>query len=309
VLVRTVRSGVTEATDEVTVLACDRSGTVLLRSGDPDEPLFYRSAIKPFQAVAALEAGVSLPPEHLALACASHGGHPVHLAIVSAILEAGGLEESALRCPAAWPLSAAARDLQIRRGVRRPRRIFHNCSGKHATMLRACIASGWPTGGYLDPDHPLQRGILHVVAEATGVDPRPVGVDGCGAPTLRGTVRGQARGFAHLSDDERFAAVASATSRFPALVADDRRPDGRLGSWWGGPVKVGAVGLIGAGRHGIGIAAKSRSGSSRNAVAALVAAARRLGLLSQAMVDGLEDVAEPPVLGGGRHVGSLVVEG
>ena len=32
-----------------------------------------------------------------------------------------------------------------------------NCSGKHAAMLAACVARGWPLAGYLDPEHPLQR--------------------------------------------------------------------------------------------------------------------------------------------------------
>ena len=34
-----------------------------------------------------------------------------------------------------------------------------NCSGKHAAMLSACVAAGWPTAGYLERDHPLQQAI------------------------------------------------------------------------------------------------------------------------------------------------------
>ena len=32
-----------------------------------------------------------------------------------------------------------------------------NCCGKHAAMLATCVANGWPTATYLDPEHPLQR--------------------------------------------------------------------------------------------------------------------------------------------------------
>ncbi len=306
--VRTVRSDLTEIVHEVDAVVVARDGSELFVSGDADRALFYRSAIKPFQATVALEAGADLAPEHLALACASHGGFPAHLAIVERILAGGGFTEDDLGCPPAWPLAASARDLAVAGGQRHPRRLFHNCSGKHAAWLRACRAAGWPIGGYLEPGHPLQRRIVEVVRDATGVDPEPVGVDGCGAPTLRGTVRGLARAFSSLTTDDRFTAAARAVDRFPALVADDLRPDGRFAMWWGGPVKVGAAGLVGAGRNGLGLAARSRSGDPAAAVAGLVEAARRVGLLTPAMAQALADVAAPPVVGGGRVVGGTSID-
>ncbi len=306
--VRTVRSDLTEIVDEVDAVVVAPDGSESFVSGDADRPLFYRSAIKPLQATVALEAGADLPPEHLALACASHGGFPAHLAIVERILADGGLTEDDLRCPPAWPLATSARDLVVANGTRRPRRLFHNCSGKHAAWLRACRAAGWPIDGYLEPDHPLQRRIVQVVRDATGVEPEPVGVDGCGAPTLRGTVRGLARAFSRLTTDDRFTAAARAIDRFPALVADDLRPDGRFAMWWGGPVKVGAAGLVGAARNGVGLAARSRSGDSGAAVMGLIEAARRVGLLVPAMDRALADVSAPPVMGGGRIVGRTSVD-
>ncbi|HZJ47885.1 MAG TPA: asparaginase [Acidimicrobiia bacterium] len=303
-----IRTGLIESTYDVTVLAVDATGTELYRSGNPDRPLFYRSAVKPFQATAALEAGLTLPPEHLALTCASHGGWPVHLGIVRAILHGAGLDETALQCPPSWPLSQEARDLQVGRGVHSPQRVFHNCSGKHAGMLGACVARGWSIDSYLDPEHPLQRSIRDVVAEATGIRPEPVGTDGCGAPTLRGSVRGLARAFATLSSSERCRPAASAISRFPSLVADNARPDGKLARWWGGPVKVGAEGQIGIGRHGIGIAAKADAGRSDVAVAAVIAVAGELGLVSDVMREALASEAKLPLLGGGKPVGAIVLE-
>lgn len=292
----------------MSVVAVDADGTELLRSGDPDRPLFYRSAVKPFQATVALEAGLMLPVEHLAVASASHGGWPAHIAIVRSILGDAGLDESFLRCPPSWPLSQGANDLQVRRGIRSPKRVFHNCSGKHAAMLGACMIQGWPIETYLDPNHPLQRQIVDIVTDATGIRPEPVGVDGCGAPTLRGSVRGLARAFANLSSSERCRPAADAVSRFPALVADNARPDGKLARWWGGPVKVGAEGQIGIGRHGIGVAAKADAGKSEAAVAAVIAAADELGLISDVMVNALEAEAAPPLLGGGKPVGALIRE-
>ena len=304
----TVRNGLPESIHDVAVCAVDADGTERYRSGDPDRPLFYRSAVKPLQATVALEAGIELPTEHIAVASSSHSAWPAHLAIVRSMLAAVGLDEGALQCPAVWPLSQGARDLQVGRGVRKPKRIFHNCSGKHAAMLAACVAQGWPTESYLERDHPLQHRIVDLVAETTGISPEPVGIDGCGAPTLRGSVRGLATAFARLSSASRFERAADAISRFPALVADNARADGHLARWWGGPVKVGAEGLIGIGRHGIGIAAKARAGGSDMAVAAVIAAASDLGLLPEAMRAALSSEAAPPVLGGGVPVGALTRE-
>ncbi|MEA2009122.1 MAG: asparaginase [Actinomycetota bacterium] len=305
---RTVRTGLAESIHDVSAAAVDTNGNELYGSGDPDRPLFYRSAVKPFQATVALEAGLTLPAEHLAVASASHGGWPIHIAIVRSILANANLDESALQCPPSWPLSTGAKDLQVRGGIRSPKRVFHNCSGKHAAMLAACTIQGWPIETYLDPDHPLQRRIIEIVTNATGIRPEPVGIDGCGAPTMRGSVRGLARAFANLSSSERCRPAAEAISRFPSLVADNSRPDGKLARWWGGPVKVGAEGQVGIGRHGIGIAAKADAGRSDVAVAAVIAVADDLGLIPDAMRDALESEAAPPLFGGGRPVGALIRE-
>lgn len=306
--VRVERCGLVESVHDVAVVVRDATGRVLLADGGTDRPSFHRSAVKPFQAAVALRSGLRLPLEHVAVAVASHGGWPVHLAVVRAMLTDAGLDENSLGCPPAWPLHPEARDLVVASGERRPRRLYHNCSGKHAAMLRACLVAGWPLDSYLQPDHPLQRAIVDLVAELTGEDPRPVGVDGCGAPTMRGTPAGLALAFARLTSDPGLATVARAMERFPALVGDSRRGDGRLAAWWGGPVKVGAEGTLALARGGVGIAVKVRDGSPRATVPAAIEAARRVGMLSRTQLDALEDVRRPPVLGGGRPAGSLVAD-
>jgi L-asparaginase II len=301
-----MRADIAEAWHHGSAIAVDLEGGVLAVWGDPDFPTYYRSAIKPFQATASQRAGAGLVPEHLALACASHGGQPVHVAIVRAMLGEMSIDESALQCPPDWPLSRSARDRLIAGGARTRRRVFHNCSGKHAGFLRACVAAGWPIDTYLDPSHPLQRSVTEIVAEATGIDPHPRPADGCGAPVLVGTLRGLATAFARLSYDPQYAEAATAIHRYPALVADSSRPDGRLAAWWGGPLKVGAQGLIAASRNGIGIAVKSHEGSRTIAVMTLIEVIRRLGLLPDAAGEALENIACPPVYGGGRPAGAIV---
>ncbi|MDJ0924602.1 MAG: asparaginase [Acidimicrobiia bacterium] len=301
----TIRSNEIESTHDVSVVAVDEKGHVVRSWGEPDIHFYYRSAIKPFQATVTLEAGASLTPEELAVVCASHGGYPIHLGLVQSVLRGAGLDDTSLQSPHAWPRDPAAKDFLIAAGHRRMRRLYHNCSGKHSGWLAACAAQGWPLDSYLDPDHPIQQRVLTLIEDVTGVEPSPIGVDGCGAPTPRGNLIGLARAFGKLSVGERFTRARSATQRFPALVASNTLPDGQFAAWWGGPVKVGAQGLIAAGRHGVGLAAKSHEGSMPIAVAAIVEAVRRLGLISDIANEALIDVARIPVFGGGRRVGTV----
>ncbi|VAW07704.1 Hypothetical protein of L-Asparaginase type 2-like superfamily [hydrothermal vent metagenome] len=303
-LARAVRNGVVETVYDGGVVATRSDGSVIATWGTI-EPIFYwRSAIKLIQATVSQEAGADLTPEQLAVACSSHSGWPTHLATIRKMLHDVGLSEAHLRCPPDWPLGPAARDLVVAAGHRNPRPLFHNCSGKHAAWLRACTAQGWPLGSYLSPDHPLQQRVVALTRDVSGVDPMPTGVDGCGAPVLRTTLTGAARTFAILSSDQRFLESATASHRYAALSSGSERPDAKVGAWWDGPLKVGAAGLIAAGRNGIGIAAKSWSGDKDIAVVLLIEGARRLGLLSAAALTALADVARPATLGGGTPQGA-----
>ena len=143
------------------------------------------------------------------------------------------------------------------------------------------------------------------MAEITGADPEPIGVDGCGAPTLRGNVLGLARAFARLDSDPELAEVATACARYPALVAGNDVVNGKLGQWWPGPMKTGAEGLMACAGNGFGAAVKSHSGSYQTATAALGEMLAAVGLLSAAARTALEDVLARPVLGGGRPQGTV----
>lgn len=302
-----VRSGLSESFDEVAVIALDSDGNILFSSGSVDQPMFYRSAIKPFQAIASRRFGLDLPAEYLAIACASHGGFPPHLALVGQILATHGYTPADLRCTPGRPLATDADRYQASRGRIVPERIFHNCSGKHAGWLAACAVGDLDPSTYLDPHHPLQVSSIDTMREYSGADPRPVGVDGCGAPTLRGTLRTLATAFANLTVEPEAQPVAAAMTAYGALVADNQRPDGRLALTWGGPVKVGAEGSIAMARNGIAIAAKSGSGTSEMAVAGALHAAQVIGVLADSMASGLKNEISPPVFGGGRPVGRTIV--
>jgi L-asparaginase II len=306
VIVGEVRSGLVEARHPVTIAAVDGDGRVVATIGEHLERHFYfRSAAKPFQAHIAQASGAGLGPEELAIASASHGGQPVHIAYVRRMLGGVGLDERALACPPAMPRSPAA-GFRAAAAHGGPGRILHNCSGKHAGMLRACAAAGWPVEGYAAPDHPLQREIARYVEDVAGEAVEPFGVDGCGVPAFRGTVPGLARAFARLAADPDLAEVADAMYRFASLTSDGDLPGAQLARWIPGPAKGGARGCLGLAWYGgIGIAAKCWSGDLAAAAIGIVEMSRRLGILSDHPRAMLEPLARPAVMGGGRRVGTL----
>ncbi|HSG79319.1 MAG TPA: asparaginase [Acidimicrobiia bacterium] len=303
------RSGLIETFHEVVAAAVGPDGRVIATLGaDLERPFFLRSALKPFQALVSSRAGADLRAESLAVACASHGGYPVHLAYVRSMLIEVGLDESALRCPPARPAARSADRIAAVTG-RDPAPIFHNCSGKHAGMLRACVAQGWPLE-YRPADHPLQERVLDLAADVTGGEVAPVGVDGCGVPTVRGTVVDLARAFSRLATDDEFLEVRTAMARFPALTAGLQRGDDEIARWIPGAVKGGAEACLGIAWYGgVGIAAKAWSGNNQAVVVAALAMAQRLGIVSPYQDEMLSSMASPAVFGGGRRVGSMVLEG
>lgn len=270
--------------------------------GDIDRPFYIRSSAKPFQATAVLEVGAELAPVEVALASASHSGDPVHVAVVEAILARSGLSESDLRCPPSRPFPAADRILS-RHGDLDPHRIYHNCSGKHAAMLSACVCAGWPTESYLDPAHPLQRKVAEILSDVCEANLGEPGIDGCGAPVWQVTTRQLAAAFQRLACEARFSAVRSAMARYPMLVSGEGRTDGLIGRWLGAAAKGGAAGCMGVAFADHGVAAKAWSGSGPVAGMGVAAGLDLLGCLTQPLKTALGDVLAPPVSGGGEVVG------
>src|SRR6478609_1604307 len=176
-----VRSGFVEGRHYGSVVALDAAGAVDWAVGAVDVPVLPRSCNKPIQALAMVRLGLDLPPDLLALACASHSGEPFHLDSALRILASVGLGEDALQTPLDYPLDDVAKEAGIRADGH-PTRLQMNCSGKHAAMLATCVINGWDTATYLEPGHPLQQAIRATFAEVTGEDVLVDAVDGCGAP-------------------------------------------------------------------------------------------------------------------------------
>ncbi|WP_030545985.1 asparaginase [Streptomyces albus] len=305
VLAEVVRSGFTESRHRGSLVLLAADGSELLALGDVTGPVYPRSAAKPMQAAAMLRAGARLSGERLALAAGSHSGEPFHLDLVAAVLADAGLSEADLCTPPALPLDPAEAETLLASGGGRSR-LAMDCSGKHAGMLTACVTAGWPTDGYLSPEHPMQRLVREEIESATGERVAHTGTDGCGAPLMAVSLTGLARAYrryvlAAPGSPERL--VADAMRAHPEYVAGTRRHD----TWLmrevpGALAKVGAEAVQAVAlADGRALALKVEDGGGRAVGPVLRRALRLLG------VDGSlpERLGDAPVLGGGLRVGEI----
>lgn len=315
-LVRVMRSGVEESLHLGSIAVVDTHGRLLASVGDPQRVAFARSSSKPFQAMASLSLmgeGEDLADREVAVMCGSHHGEPEHLEVVRSILRRAGLGPEALRCPPGLPLDPEA---ALSVTERRPE--YHNCSGKHAGMLLACVRAGLDQASYPAPDHPVQRTVLDVLTRATEMEPVAVGVDGCGVPVHAFPLATLAVMFGHLATPEAMGPFEGPCRRAvgavlaePQMVAGSRGLDTAVMRTVPGTIaKGGAEGLqcVAVLEAGIAIAVKIADGEYRAVGPALVRALRLLDLLDDEQESALAGYARPPVKGGGRPVGELVAD-
>ena len=304
-LVRVIRSGFHEGSHYGAVVVIDVDGSVLHAVGAVGRPVLPRSSSKPFQAVAMLAAGAQLTGADLALSAASHSGEPIHTSRVADMLARSWLTEDDLGCPPALPMYEPARNEVLAAGGK-PRRIYMNCSGKHAGMLMSCVAQGWDTAGYLDPAHPLQVSVAEHITRLADEAPSWIGVDGCGAPLFALTLTALARAFGRVNAaaaDSPERVVAEAMRSYPEMVGGTGREDTRLMQAHPGLlVKGGAEGVhCAALADGRTVAVKITDGGDRARMPVLVAGLRQLGLRSEL----LDELGTGVVSGGGRQVGTV----
>jgi L-asparaginase II len=300
------RSGVLESVHRGALVVLDAEGSVTFAAGDVDRPVLPRSSNKPVQATALLAAGWSPRSDaELAIGAGSHSGEDAHRELAAAMLAAAGLGPDNLGCPPALPLHESTRAAFLAAG-RAPERLAMNCSGKHAAMLSACVAAGWPTEGYLQRDHPLQQAIEVRLGEAAGSPVTAVVVDGCGAPQHALPLTGLARGVLSLvqaAEGSRERSVADAMRAQPWFVAGTGREDTEMMTAVPGLLmKGGADGVHVAAVPGRGaVALKLDDGGDRGRTPALAAGLRRLGVPAESV----QPWSLPEVLGGESVVGEL----
>jgi L-asparaginase II len=293
ILVEVTRGNLVESRHRGAVAVVDADGATVLALGDVATPVYPRSAIKALQALVLVESGAAdrcgFGDEELALACASHGGEPGHVAGVERMLGAAGLDVSALACGTHWPMHRSSSEALARAGGMASA-LHNNCSGKHAGFLCAACAMAADTGTYVEADHPVQREVKAALENLSGVTIPDAhrAIDGCSVPNWALPLAGLARAFARFATGrglgaERAAAaqrLRAACAVKPWFVAGSGRFCTDIMGHFGARVfvKTGAEGVFCGAlpELGYGIAVKCDDGQRRAAEVAIAAVIARL---------------------------------
>ena len=310
VLVNRWRGNAIESRHRGAVSVIDAAGRSVRSLGDVQQAIFPRSAIKFLQALPFAESGAldafGLDDRHLALACASHNGEPVHVELARDWMQRIGGSESDLECGAELPLHQATQ-FELMTGGHGPERFHHNCSGKHLGFLSTCRHLGEQTRNYRLYNHDAQRRWFEVIESLANsrVLQLPWGYDGCAIPALALPLQRVALAMARFGDVERFGGerrtaierLLGALAAHPYLVAGTERLCTELMQRLAPRVfvKVGAQGVYTAvlPEHGLGIALKIDDGNDGAARVALGAVLEELGLFDTETRRELADYLAP----------------
>lgn len=275
-------------------------GKVLESIGKSKRLIFPRSSVKPLQAVAAARAGLKLSGAQLAITAGSHVGTEAHAKLIREILVGVGLNEDALQCPVSWP-----GDSEARKAATEEKRVYFNCSGKHAGFLAASKVAGFPTDNYLDQNHPLQKLVTEVIEEYSEEKVLFTTADGCGAPLHTLTVEGLARAIGKFT--------ANDTAIVDAMLQNAWAVDGfgtadTLIMEAGFIAKLGAEGVFVVGtRTGYGVAVKIADGNLRAAPLVALSLLRKHDLIEAALYEQLFEKISQKVTGGSKVTGRLEI--
>lgn len=310
------RGGFVESRHIGSAVVLDTEGQIVRELGDPRAAIFPRSTLKPFQALASLASGADLSPEQMVVATASHRGTVEQAKLVRRILGRVRLKLNALLCPPAWPEDLEARN-ELLKGGHGPLPVFMECSGKHAAMLQACVASQWDTESYLSPEHPLQERVREVIQRMTGEHITASSVDGCGLPVYAVSLVGLAAGYARIrttTHDSPWplyrdaASLTDAVLAHPELISGKDGADAVLIQELGALAKVGAEGvMVAALPDGTTAAVKVLDGNLRPAAVVLVELLASVGAIDAPAAQRVRARLDLAVLGGGRPVGEIRV--
>lgn len=303
VLAKVIRGDTVESVHRGHIVAMNGSGEIIMAIGDPKAVTYFRSAMKPIQAIPLITSGAAdvfgFSEEEIALACASHSGETRHVRIAQLMLERTGLTEAHLRCGSHLPFFEKEAERMIREGEH-PSQLHNNCSGKHSAMLALAKHIGAEISEYENPENPVQQAILGAVLRFSGLSRSEIkiGTDGCSAPNFAMSVAAMARCFANIvrppaffDDAERAACerIVAAMTKFPELIGGTERLDTMLMQAAEGRFisKVGAEGVWLCGilpskkyPDGLAVAIKIEDGDDKRArTVVAVTILKQLGIL------------------------------
>lgn len=213
----------------------DEKLEVIYEKGDIYSPLYYRSAMKPIQAVPVFKTdiinGFNLTNNEAALFIASQRGESYHEESLKSVKDKMHIDEKLLVCAESFPLNEEPKVNYIKEGKEK-RKLMHNCAGKHLGFLGWIKMKGISSSGYENLNHPLQQEILHILSDLSEVKKEDIhsGIDGCGVPVHAIPLKNMAISYLKFADPLRVdneeirnsvKRIAEIMNKAPAMIASD----------------------------------------------------------------------------------------
>ena len=321
IMCRVMRGDFIESMHVAYAVVVDGDGQIVKNWGDPDYLTCVRSALKPFQASAAVSAGATdaagFTSAELALMCASHNGEEIHIQTAKEMLEKLGYDMSYYECGSHAPYDRKSK-IELIKNSQEPTPLHNNCSGKHAGMLCLTKYLKADPAGYTNVEHPVQQAIMKQIMKFSELEDFPLAVDGCSAPVPFMTLYNIALMYQKLAsvDHKDLSPLYDAMVSNPMLVAGtDRFDTDFIEAMKGHAVtKVGGEAIRGIGFRKddgsvLGIAIKMLDGNQRCVPSVALAVLENLKLLTSTVLKKLKKYSNITLK---NHrlleVGSIVIE-
>jgi L-asparaginase II len=189
VIVEEYRAEKLENTHQGIICVMNENKEVIYKKGDIDQHVYYRSAMKPLQAIPVFSTNIidkyHLSLEEAALFTASQRGESYHEQALIRLSVKLGLSEALLVCHQSYPLNEEPKEQYL--WAHKPKRkLLHNCAGKHLGFLAYAREKGYDLDSYDKLDHPLQQEVLQHVStfSETPIEQINKATDGCGVPVF-----------------------------------------------------------------------------------------------------------------------------
>ncbi len=275
-LVYEVRGQVLDLIHAGHLCVVDERGNTVFSAGEPDTMAYFRSSSKPIQVLPVIAAGLDLSygitEEESAIFAASHLGEPFHIRALESIFQKAGLCEDQLVMDPAAPAAVSANEERLRAGLPK-RKLYHNCSGKHAALMLRQRALGGEVSDYWRMDAPVQREVMRVMSVVSETREIERGVDGCGVPVFATPLKNIAVAFKNLAcpeqirEDSLAEAAANYIPRmhdYPLMISGTGRLCSLLNADPDIVAKGGANGMYAFGlkKERLGVACKVTDGTS-----------------------------------------------
>lgn len=220
-LLHEIRGDIVECVHKGFISIVDDRAQVIHSVGDSDIIAYYRSASKPLQALPVLmrrlDEKFGLTEEESVVMAGSLAADPEQVAVLESILTKTGLREQDFVMKPTWP-ARLERQIALRMEGLSPRKIYHNCFGKHIGLQLLQRELTGHVYDYERPDSAAQQEVLYVLAAMANwpAEDIGIGIDGCGVPVFAVPLRCIAGSFLRFAcpDTIRQDDIAEAVSRY-----------------------------------------------------------------------------------------------